>query len=60
MKERSVDEALLRDLIEKGTVKDKDAVRKWIYGAFPERVDNLVCVAVVLEEAVVVKTVMIN
>jgi predicted transcriptional regulator len=60
MGERGVDDEMIVKLIEQGDIKDKDSRRKWIYMAFPERADNLVCAAVVLEEAVVVKTVMVR
>ncbi|MHB8763319.1 MAG: DUF4258 domain-containing protein [Deferrisomatales bacterium] len=60
MRERGVGESLIEDLIERAAVRDKDASRKWIYKAFPDRADNLVCAAVSIEDAVVVKTVMVN
>lgn len=58
MAQRGVDEMLLLDLIETGEVRHKDAVRLWIARHYPARADNLLCAAVVLETAVVVKTVM--
>lgn len=58
MAERNMDVALLLDVIETGTVKHKDATRLWIFKAYAERADNLLCVAVVLETTLVVKTVM--
>jgi hypothetical protein len=58
MAERGVDEALLLDLIETGDVRHKDATRLWIAKHYPERADNLLCIAAVLETAVVVKTLM--
>lgn len=60
MEERGINEALVGDLIETGTIKDKDVQRKWIHKAYPERTDNLICVAVIIENAVVIKTVMIH
>ncbi len=38
----------------------KDDRRLWVYHELEGRDDNLVCAAVVLEDAVVVKTVMIR
>jgi len=58
MAERSIGEDILLKLIERGTVRHKDERRLWIAGHFPDRQDNLLCIAVVLEEAVVIKTVM--
>jgi hypothetical protein len=60
MAARSVTDALLLDLIETGEVREKDPVRLWIAKSYPDRTDNLICAAVVLEAAVVVKTVMNN
>lgn len=60
MKERSIDESLLFDLIETGALKYKDEKRVWIFKTYPERSDNLICAAVILEDKVIVKTVMIN
>jgi hypothetical protein len=39
-------------------VFQKDAVRVWVAKYYPDRIDNLLCTAVVLEAMVVVKTVM--
>lgn len=58
MAERNIGDALLLDLIESGEVRHKDETRLWIAKHYAERDDNLLCVAVVLETTVVVKTVM--
>lgn len=58
MIERHISEALIMDLLETGTVRKKDASRFWIAKAFPGRADNLICVAVVAEDKLVIKTVM--
>lgn len=58
MAERQLTEALLLDLIESGELRYKDVSHLWIFKAYPERNDNLICVAVVLEKMLVVKTVM--
>ncbi|MBF0098687.1 MAG: hypothetical protein HQM04_17860 [Magnetococcales bacterium] len=60
MVERVVTVPMVADLIESGTVKTKDERNLWISKAFPEREDNLICAAVALEHAVVVKTIMHN
>lgn len=56
--ERGIDEARLFDLIETGETRHKDAVRLWIVKHYGDRNDNLLCAAVVLESALVVKTLM--
>jgi len=48
----------LLDLIETGTVRYRDGSHGWIHKAYAGRDDNLLCVAVVLESVLVVKTVM--
>ena len=58
MSERGMDNALLLDLLETGVIKHKDDLRLWVYKYYAERTDNLLCAAVVLETALVVKTVM--
>ena len=47
MAERNVSDNLLIDLIESGTVKEKDDSHFWIFKAYPDRNDNLLCVVVV-------------
>jgi hypothetical protein len=58
MSERSVSDQILVDLVETGEVRHKDEIRLWIAKEYSDRVDNLLCIAAVLESAVVVKTVM--
>ena len=58
MKERGISDDLLFDLIETGTAKHKDETRLWLFKHYPEREDNLICAAAVLEDCIVVKTVM--
>jgi len=58
MLERNISEAQLVELLETGDTRFKDDTRLWIAKAFPKRTDNLVCAAVVLEDLLVVKTVM--
>jgi len=58
MVERNIDDATLLDLIETGTAKYKDASHLWLFKDFALRQDNLLCAAVVLENVLVVKTVM--
>lgn len=58
MVERSIDDVMLLDLIATGEMKYKDKVRFWIFKEYPERNDNLICAAVVMEGELVVKTIM--
>ena len=58
MGERNMPESLVLDLVESGEVRYKDETHLWIFKAFQDRDDNLLCVAVVLEPVLVVKTVM--
>ena len=58
MRERQMSQHELAALIEGGEVKRKDARRLWIFAHVPARDDNLVCVAAVLEDQLIVKTVM--
>lgn len=55
---RNMDEALLLDIIDTGVDKDAGAGHHWVYKHFAERQDNLLCVAAVIEDVLVVKTVM--
>ena len=58
MQERSIsfDELLL--VIDTGDTRFKDETHLWVYKNLSGRGDNLVCAVVVLEDAVIVKTVM--
>ena len=58
MVQRNIDDPMLHDLLETGETRFKDEVRLWIAKALPGRNDNLVCAAVILEDTLVVKTVM--
>lgn len=58
MFERNMDTALVLDIIDTGTVKDAGNGHYWLYKHFNDRADNLLCVAAVVENVVVVKTIM--
>ncbi len=59
MAERNIDEALLLDIIETGSVKHRDTEHLWVYRNYADRSDNALCVAIHLNaSALVVKTVM--
>ena len=56
MVERDISEAIIIDLIETGATQYKDEKRLWIYKAYTDRNDNLLCIAVVIESVLVIKT----
>lgn len=58
MAERNITDELLLDLIETGELRHKDPTRIWLAKHYVERDDNLLCAVAVLEDALVVKTVM--
>lgn len=58
MAERLIDADLLLQVIDEGTLRYSDATHLWAWLEVPGREDNLICAAVVLEDRVVVKTVM--
>ena len=60
MKKRGVSDAMLIDLIETGELRRSSASDFWIFKPYSDRKDNLVCVAVLLAQAVIVKTVMVD
>lgn len=58
MQERQISAADLLAVIDTGETRYKDETHLWAFKHFPARHDNLVCAVLVLEDAVVVKTVM--
>ena len=58
MSERDISEAMLLEVIDSGDTRYKDATHLWAFKEFPERHDNLLCAVLVLEDRVIVKTVM--
>lgn len=58
MSERSVSDAMLIEVIDSGETRYSDATHLWAFKEFLDRHDNLLCAVLVLEDAVVVKTVM--
>jgi Domain of unknown function (DUF4258) len=60
MVERGLDDAVLLDLVETGSLKHVGGQHLFIFKPLPGRHDNLVCAAAVNESALVIKTVMIN
>ncbi len=60
MEKRGITETMLLDLIETGNIRESSPTDVWIFKHYPERNDNLVCAAVILAQAVIVKTVMVD
>jgi Domain of unknown function (DUF4258) len=60
MEKRDISIELLLELIETGNIRHKSESDLWIYRQYPDRADNLVCTAVVIGQAVIVKTVMVD
>jgi Domain of unknown function (DUF4258) len=58
MAERNMDAALVLDIIDTGTLKEAGGVHYWLYKHLADRTDNLLCVAAVVDNVVVVKTIM--
>jgi Domain of unknown function (DUF4258) len=60
MIERDISIELLIDLIETGELSYKDDKHAWIAKYYLQRGDNLLCAAVIIEQAIIVKTVMFH
>jgi len=58
MRARNVTQELVLLIVDTGFVRCSDPARLWTWLEVPGRDDNLLCLALVLEEAVVVKSVM--
>lgn len=58
MRVRKVTEELVLRIVDTGHMRYSDSTRLWAWLEVPGRDDNLLCLAVVLEDAVVIKTVM--
>ena len=58
MSQRGITDADIEYLLQNGTARYKDTTRLWIAMNFPERNDNLVCIAISLEKKLIIKTVM--
>jgi hypothetical protein len=56
--ERDISEALLLEVIDTGETRYRDETHLWAFKSFPERDDNLLCAVLVLEDRLIVKTVM--
>ena len=60
MAKRQITLPEIKTLIEEGDYKSGEGLNGWVYYNFPQRKDNSICAAVVLGQAVIIKTVMIH
>lgn len=58
MIERNITETMLIDVVDTGITKYSDESHLWVFTHYADRTDNLICVVLVLEDSVIVKTVM--
>jgi len=58
MAERNMDITLVLEIIDTGILKEAGNGHYWLYKHLNDRADNLICVAAVIDNAVVVKTIM--
>lgn len=58
MTERRMDADLILEIIDTGTLKEAGGAHYWLYKHLSGRPDNLLCVAAVIDNVVVVKTIM--
>ena len=60
LRDRNLSQNQLFSIIEHGTIHKKDEKRMWVSMEIADRGDNLICAAIVVEDRLVVKTVMVN
>jgi len=58
MAERNIHAALVLEIIDSCTLKEAGNSHYWLYKHLPDRADNLLCVAAVIDNLFVVKTIM--
>jgi hypothetical protein len=58
MADRGITEAVLLRVIDEGKTRYRDAEHLWVWLEVPGRDDNLLCVVLVLEGRLIVKTVL--
>ena len=56
--ERGISLELIQDIVDTGTQQEAGPGHFWFYKHFPARHDNLLCVAAVMDNVLVIKTVM--
>ena len=58
MTERNISLEQVLEIIDSGTLKEAGGLHYWLYKHLADRTDNLLCVAAVIDNVVVVKTIM--
>ncbi|NMM05173.1 DUF4258 domain-containing protein [Polaromonas sp.] len=58
MAQRNIDAHLILEIIDSGTLKEAGGFHYWLYKHLPDRTDNLLCVAAVIDNVFVVKTIL--
>lgn len=58
MAERTMDADLILEIIDTGILKEAGGAHYWLYKHLSGRPDNLLCVAAVIDNVLVVKTIM--
>jgi hypothetical protein len=58
MVERTIDAPMVQEIIDTGALKEAGNGHYWLYKHVTGREDNLLCVAAVIDNVVVVKTIM--
>ena len=58
MVERQISLEQVLEIIDSGTIKEAGGLHYWLYKRLPDRTDNLLCVAAVIDNVFVVKTIM--
>ena len=58
MTERHISLEQVLEIIDSGTLKEAGGLHYWLYKHLADRTDNLLCVAAVIDNVVVVKTIM--
>jgi len=60
MAKRNITLNEVKKLIESGEYTEKKELHGWIYYEFPKRDDDLMCAAVLKDESIIIKTIMIH
>ena len=60
MEKRNIDKSAIMEIINNGDIKQRDEIHLWVYKHIEGRTDNLICAAVIEQQAVIIVTVMTN
>lgn len=56
--ERRMSHQIIQDIIDNGEQKEASPGHYWFFKYYPERDDNLLCIAAVVDNVLIIKTVM--